>query len=333
MHRRRTERHAGSNGAGSRATRPGGAARRAGAAIAVALLVLALLRLGSTSALAAAGVPTGPPTGSNGPSTNPPPGAWFDRIFVVWFENKDRSEVLQNPYFAALAKRGEILQNYYGVAHPSQPNYIALIGGNTFVHDNGVHNISARNLTDSLEASGYTWKSYQEGLPRPCYAQKKSGNSDAGFYVRTHNPFISFNDIREDPVRCARIVNADLLPGDVASGTLPTFSFFAPNKNHDAHDQPLADAARWLRGFLEPKLADPRFTARTLIVVSFDEGADKDQDPKTQPLYTVLLGPMITPGTSDPTRYDHYSVLRTIESTLGLPSLGQRDRTATPIQH
>ncbi len=60
-------------------------------------------------------------------------GRWFDRVFVVVFENKNRSDVLRVPYFAELAKRGEQFPRFVGETHPSQPNYLAMVGGDTFV--------------------------------------------------------------------------------------------------------------------------------------------------------------------------------------------------------
>jgi hypothetical protein len=32
-------------------------------------------------------------------------------------------------------------------------------------------------------------------------------------------------------------------------------------------------------------------------------------------------------------RYDHYALLRAIEDTLGVGTLGRHDQTATPIRH
>jgi hypothetical protein len=260
-------------------------------------------------------------------------GRWFDRVFVVVFENKDRSAVLDAPYFAELARRGEQIPRFVAEAHPSQPNYLAMVGGDTFVRGDEPHDIAATNLADLLEGAGMSWTSYEEGLPEPCFTGKAGGNSKDGKYTRAHNPFISFDDVRTNPERCARIVDGNRLDADIEAGTLPTFALYAPNKNNDSHDKPLSYAARWLRGFLEPKLADPRFMDGTLVVVTFDESGDKSDDPKTSPIYTVLLGSMITPGTSDRTRYDHYSLLRTIEGTLGLGTLGRHDQTATPIRH
>jgi len=309
---------------------------RAFTAAAAAIAVAAALCVAVPSGTAAAPPPAqtshsgASPTLGSAAQTS---GRWFDRVFVVVFENKDRSDVLDVPYFAELARRGEQFPRFVGEAHPSQPTYLAMVGGDTFVRDDEPHDIAATNLADLLEGAGMSWTSYEEGLPEPCFTGKAAGNSDDGKYTRAHNPFISFDDIRTNPERCARIVDGERLDADIAAGTLPTFALYAPNKNHDSHDKPLRYAARWLRRFLEPKLADPRFMDGTLVVVTFDESGDKSDDPKTSPIYTLLLGPMITPGASDRARYDHYSLLRTIEDTLGLGTLGRHDATATPIPH
>ncbi len=71
----------------------------------------------------------------------------------------------------------------------------------------------------------------------------------------------------------------------------------------------------------------------TLIVVTFDEadydakGYDTNYDGPNQ-IYTVLLGNMIRPGTSDPTPFNHYSLIKTIERNYGLGDLGKNDRAA-----
>ena len=77
-------------------------------------------------------------------------GRWFDRVFVVVFENKDRSDVLDVPYFADLARRGEQFPRFVAEAHPSQPNYLAMVGGDTFVRGDEPHDIAATNLADLL---------------------------------------------------------------------------------------------------------------------------------------------------------------------------------------
>lgn len=71
----------------------------------------------------------------------------------------------------------------------------------------------------------------------------------------------------------------------------------------------------------------------TLIVVTFDEadynadGYDTNYDGPNQ-VYTVLLGDMITPGTSFDRPYNHYSLIKTIEKNFALGDLGKNDRDA-----
>lgn len=60
-----------------------------------------------------------------------------------------------------------------------------------------------------------------------------SGNCDSrtqvGKYFRKHNPFISFDNIRNNSTRCANIVNSAELDDDLASGNLPQYMYFTPN--------------------------------------------------------------------------------------------------------
>jgi len=89
-------------------------------------------------------------------------------------------------------------------------------------------------------------------------------------------------------------------------------------------------AGSWARGFLTPLLTNPNFnTARTLIVLTFDEcenylGANR--------VYTLLLGgavPKSQAGTTNSTRLNHYSLLTTVESNWRLGDLGENDAKAT----
>lgn len=262
------------------------------------------------------------------PTSQPSNVPTFQHIFIIIFENKDQSEMLANPYFADLAKRGTFLSQYYGVAHPSQPNYLAMVGGDTFaIVDDFNHNLPQNNLVDLMEASGISWKTYQENYPGACFA----GGSASALYTRKHNPFISFDNIRTNPARCAKIVNATELAGDIASNRLPIFSFYTPNANNDMHDQPISFGANWLKDFLEPKLLDPNFYTGTLVVITSDESRNFGSNPASVPIYTVLLGQMVRVGSTDSTRYTHYSLLRTIENNFRLGTLNRNDASAIPF--
>ena len=118
-------------------------------------------------------------------------GKVFERVVVVFLENTMRSSALANPYLNALRKKGVFMTNAQGVTHPSQPNYIATIAGDTMgIADDDAHYVhwywvtpdseqgkatgsyryheegySPVTIVDLLEANNLSWKCYAEDLP------------------------------------------------------------------------------------------------------------------------------------------------------------------------
>ncbi|HEX4861474.1 MAG TPA: hypothetical protein VFV07_09570, partial [Rhizomicrobium sp.] len=59
----------------------------------------------------------------------------YSHIFVVILENHTTDEIIGNaaaPTLTRLSKEYGFASNYYGIRHPSEPNYVALVGGDTF---------------------------------------------------------------------------------------------------------------------------------------------------------------------------------------------------------
>jgi acid phosphatase len=258
-------------------------------------------------------------------------GPAFDRFFIIMLENELESAVLQDDYMRSLQTRGVRLSDYHGVTHPSQPNYVATVTGLPFVSDDTCQDIEATSVVDLLEDKGVTWKAYMEDLPEDDKAVCVSADR---LYFRKHNPFVSLNNIRNDPARLARVVNAKQLQADLDGGNLPQFCWYTPNIQNDGHSPPDASPlhrwngveflSQWLRRFLEPLLANYGFMKGTLVVVTFDESLPHADNHA----YTALLGDMVKPGTVEADRYDHYSLLRTIEENFGLGTLHRNDLTA-----
>jgi hypothetical protein len=255
----------------------------------------------------------------------------FDRIFIIMFENALESVVLEEEYMRDLQARGVRLRDSHGVTHPSQPNYVATVTGLPFVTDDNCHDIEATNVVDLLEAKGVTWKAYMQDLPED---DKAVFISTDELYFRKHNPFVSLNNIRNNPERLAKIVNAKRLQDDLDGGVLPQFCWYTPNIQNDGHSPPhsppddrragVAFLSQWLKGFLEPLLANAAFMKGMLVVVTFDESYPHEDNH----VYTALLGAMVKAGMVEPDRYDHYSLLRTIEENFGLGTLHRNDLTA-----
>jgi acid phosphatase len=56
-------------------------------------------------------------------------GKVFDRYVSIWFENTDYDMAAADPNFQFFAKKGITLSNLFAVTHPSEPNYMAAVGG------------------------------------------------------------------------------------------------------------------------------------------------------------------------------------------------------------
>jgi len=130
-----------------------------------------------------------------------------DHIFFIEMENHGFSEIIGNkadaPFTNWLAAHNGLATDYYGVTHPSLPNYLATISGSfqgiwddcaagaavtcppeEFVPGSGdgtdgnyltagqiarasarPHLFNGRNLVDQLEAHGLSWKAYMQSIP------------------------------------------------------------------------------------------------------------------------------------------------------------------------
>jgi hypothetical protein len=246
-------------------------------------------------------------------------------MMTVVLENTNYEAALRQPFLASLAGRGALLTHFTAEAHPSQPNYIALISGSTYgVTSDGNVSLDERHIGDLLEAKGLQWKVYAESYPGSCFL-----GAAAGTYVRKHVPFLSFKNVQQDRARCARIVDAAELANDVRDGRLPEYSLYVPDLKNDGHDTGVAYADRWLSATFSPLLSDTRFTSGLLFIVTFDES--KGYLFGGNHVATILVGDAVKPGTILGANYDHYSLLRLVEDEFGLGSLGQSDAHAAVI--
>lgn len=253
----------------------------------------------------------------------------FQHIATIVFENKEFGTVIGNPkmpYFNQLAKSYTLLTQFYAVTHPSLPNYLAMIGGDTFgiTFDCTKCSIGATTLPDLIEASGRTWKTYQEDMPSPCFGGEGYGN-----YAIKHNPFVYFKPIRLDEARCERtVLPLTQLPADIASGALPNYIFITPNLCNDAHDCELDVADRWLNTALPPLQGALDAEGKPyLIVLTWDEGQG-DHSCCGLPqqaggrIATILISPQAKNGFEDATPYTLYSLLKTEAEAWHLQYLG-----------
>jgi hypothetical protein len=245
----------------------------------------------------------------------------FEHVVVIVFENKESTSVLGNraaPTFNAYARRYANLTRYYGVTHPSLPNYLALVSGSThgITTDCTSCVATGKSLADTIEASRRTWKTYAEGLPSPGFTGPSSGR-----YAKKHDPFAYFPDVADNPNRRTRIVPLSNLASDLRSGTLPSFSLLVPDLCHSMHDCSVRVGDTWLRRQTPPLLSLPN----SVVFVVFDEGSTSIRGGGHT--VALALGTAVRPRSRFRRVTGHYGLLCTIEQAWGLPLLGRSART------
>jgi len=162
------------------------------------------------------------------------------RIFVIMLENHSQSTVIGNPnapYITSLAEKYGEATNYYGVTHPSQPNYVAAITGQLDIdkmNDHPTNTFAWTNLVDQLESHGKTWGAYMEAMPSAGYTGFTAPGSVA-LYTNKHNPFVLMDDVLSSPDRLANIKPYTDLWADLNSSHAPDFVWISPDQCNDMH--------------------------------------------------------------------------------------------------
>lgn len=242
----------------------------------------------------------------------------LDHIVIIMMENKPYNDIVgsQNaPFINSLIHKYSSVDHYSAVAHPSLPNYIALIGGSTFgiMSDCSDCFIASPNLVDQLEVSDKTWMAYMESMPNPCYV----GSKDT--YVQKHDPFIYFDDIRNNPNRCNHIVPYSQFHSDIKSvKTTANFIWITPNLCDDMHDCSVSDGDHWLAQNVPIIINSPAFTQqKSVLIITWDEGSIISDNK----IPTIFTGKEVKNNFISHQNYTHYSLLHTIENQWGLPIL------------
>ena len=270
--------------------------------------------------------PASTPTASSiAPVPNAPcgrtgsPPATYDHVVWIWLENHTEGQVIGSPsapYETMLAHRCGTASHYASVGSPSLPNYIAATSGSTWgIADDdapSAHRLTADNLFREVRATGRAERSYEEGMAETCALTSN------GAYAVKHNPAAYYNGA-DDRAACEAddvplgTADGGALARDLATGSLPAFSFITPDLCHDTHDCSVATGDDWLASWVSKIVSSPAYEAATTAVfIVWDE-------PTPMPL--IVLSPSTPPGTAASESLNHYSLLRTTEELLGVPLL------------
>lgn len=216
-------------------------ARRLAPALGAALLAIATASCGGS----------GSSNGSSSSSAAMTTPGGIGHVFVLILENEDYTNSFGSstaaPYLSqTLPSMGVVVQDYYGIGHNSNDNYVAMISGQAPNLDNQldcqtyndftgtgtaspgqaigigcVFPASVKTLPDQLQAANLSWKAYMEDMGNiPSRESATCGHPAIGAqdktqtavngdqYATRHDPFVYFHSIIDDQSSCdSHVVN------------------------------------------------------------------------------------------------------------------------------
>jgi len=306
------------------------------------------------------------------PAPTPVPSKVGDlkHVYMVYMENKGYTNIVGSPnapFTNSLINAYGFADNYYALTHGSLPNYYPIIGGDNFgiTYNCATACIDVSKdatLPGQLDDAGLTWKSYAQGLT-------PGGNPlvSEGEYAFDETGFPAYQFIFDDPAYAKEhIVPLEQMAIDLQSkDTAPSYAWFAADEanNGEGPVDGITGALKFALNQLDPQhqynvKALDAYLAETVptimnsnawksdeasvIVVTFDEDNNNTSlgfGNEGNHIVTVVIPNQaaidggMRPGHFLATdQYNHYSLLRTIEESLGLPGqLTNNDKYATPM--
>lgn len=291
-----------------------------------------LSRTAGARTSATPGLPTAAPT-----AATPVAGA-RPHVMVILEENRGFEATLgscsADPYLCSLATHYASDTSWYGVSHPSAPNYVAIDSGSTqgIASDctpdgGGCGPFSAPDLGAQLTGAGVPWVAYMESMPSAC-AQV----SAAGAYAEKHDPFMYFSDNRG--AACATHVLPYPGVGGMLStlngGGAPDLVWVTPNVHDDMHDGSVAQGDAWLQANLPAVLSSAWFADHGTVIITMDENDAASGsccgDASGGHIPMVVISAKAQGRGEITSAGDHYGTLRSIEEVFGLALLGSASR-------
>ena len=272
----------------------------------------------------------------------------YDHVFVVISENHRFDQIIGNPaapIINALAGSYGLATQYTGVSDPSEPNYVAMLGGSDFgiASDDPYFfpgmTVDADNLMSQLEAAGKTWRGYFQDMPYAgyrgwCFPGKCNGIPDSDTqYVAKHNGIVNFANM-QNPTDFGKQMPLEQLSDDLAAGILPNLGYIVADECNDMHGAPpycvdsgnpgdvadnwlVAQGDRFIGDIVNKITSSSSWeTGHNAIVLTWDEG-----DQPSDFITTIVVTNHGPRGVQDPTSYSHYSLLASLQQTFGLGCL------------
>lgn len=283
--------------------------------------------------------------GSDTPAGDTPAGNKIKHVWLILEENHDWRDIKGSshaPYINSLLTTGAHAENYFNPPknHPSEPNYIWIESGSNLGITNDSdpsanHQSTKDHLVTKLQSAGVVWRSWQDSMPDPA----KCPLSTSGLYAPKHNPMVFFDDVTDTnsptSANCIEHVRPFTeLDTKLTAGTVEArFNFISPDLCNDMHGATAClgqDLIRkgddWLKALVPKIQATKEYKDSGAIIITWDEGEGDDG-----PIGMIVLSPFAKVGYSNTIKYDHSSLLRTLQEIYGVTPFLRNAATATDL--
>jgi hypothetical protein len=291
----------------------------------------------------------------------------LNHVFVIYMENKGVDDIVGSPnapYINSLINTEDYDSNFYALGHPSDPNYFRILGGSDFGIDyNPAGNvITAPNLMQEMDQAGISWAGYAQSMPSP------GDITSSGNYAVDQLPFPQFTYVYDNT---PAYLEQHLLPlTDLSTdlqdpNTFPEFTWIAADEDNNGegpidtpsgiaqfiisqftnHQYNVAAADQFVQQEVSAIENSPTWTdpnEKDAIILTFDEDNNNlslgfGNEGNNVPMIVIPNedavangGMQAGPFTTD-AYYNQYSLMATIEDSLGLAPLTANDTYATPM--
>ncbi|GJF13187.1 hypothetical protein NGTWS0302_03670 [Mycolicibacterium cyprinidarum] len=291
----------------------------------------------------------------------------LDHVFMVYMENKGYDSIVGSPnapFTNSLINAYGFANNYFALTHPSLPNYYPVIGGTDYGLTYNCAEVcidETTTLVSHIDNAGMTWRGYAQSQP-PGQPLENSGD-----YTVNQLPFVAFDGIGNNQAYAVEhLFPLEQMAIDLSSPeTTPNYVWFAANDDYNgegptdfpwgtlqfilnqvspghqynvpALDQFLSETVPVIMN--SNVWQDPAETSA--LVITFDEdnnnlslGFGNEGNHVVTvviPSPAAVAGGMREGSFIATNQYDHYSLLRMIEDSLGLPTLTNNDKYAVPM--
>jgi hypothetical protein len=276
----------------------------------------------------------------------------LDHVFLIYMENKGDGDVVGSPnapFLNSLIQTEDFDSNYFSLSHPSDPNYIRILGGSDFGIDyNPTSNaINAPSLMQEMDQAGVSYAGYEQGIPYPG-ALVSSGNyavdelpfAEFGYvynntpaYLQEH--LLPLTDLSTDLQNPSTFPNFTWIAADEANngeGPIDSLSgisqFLASEFTNQQYN--LAAADQFVKQEVDTIESSPTWTdpnEKDAIIITFDEDSNQlslglGNEGNNVPMIVIPNQDAVTAGGMQPgpfttdTYYNEYDLMSTLEDAL-----------------